>query len=647
MVVEGTLVSQRLAASPLEPRSSLAEPGDDGRLTIWLSTQTPHQDRMGLSMLLGMEETQIRVVGPDVGGGFGAKGLNVEDVMVGWLARELGRPVHWTETRSENMVAMNQGRAQVADFKIGATRDGRVRAYKLDLLQDAGAYPSIGAFLPSLTALMASGVYAIPKIETDITTVVTNTTPIGPFRGAGRPEASQILERAMDMLAAELELDPAELRRRNFIPADAFPYTTVSGARYDSGDYEGALDLALESAGYEQLRADQKRRRDEGAALQLGIGMSVYVEVTNGLHEKEFGAVRITEEGEAVLRTGSFSHGQGHETTFAMIAAEQLGMPVEKIQVLKGDTDVVPRGTGTYGSKSTQIGGAAARQAADEVVERAKRLAADLLEAAPEDLVLDLDSGRFHVAGAPQSGFSWSELAARLKDDGRLSELSVERDFEAEFPTFPFGAHIAVVEVDMETGSVKQLRHIAVDDAGRIISPVVADGQVHGGVATGIAQALFEEVMYDEDGNPVTGSFASYCFPAATEMPSFERITMETLTPLNPLGAKGIGESGTIGATPAVHNAVVDALAHLGVRDIDMPANGERVWRAIEARARLAGRAAATGAYCSNKGWTAPLLRGTWSILTMTVRVKTDHVPGPSRYCRVDVGLLRPTFPST
>ncbi len=583
VVVEGTLVSQRLAASPLEPRSSLAEPGDDGRLTIWLSTQTPHQDRMGLSMLLGMEETQIRVVGPDVGGGFGAKGLNVEDVMVGWLARELGRPVHWTETRSENMVAMNQGRAQVAGFKIGATRDGRVRAYKLDLLQDAGAYPSIGTFLPSLTALMASGVYAIPKIETDITTVATNTTPIGPFRGAGRPEASQILERAMDMLAAELELDPAELRRRNFIPADAFPYTTVSGARYDSGDYEGALDLALESAGYEQLRADQKRRRDEGAALQLGIGMSVYVEVTNGLHEKEFGAVRITEEGEAVLRTGSFSHGQGHETTFAMIAAEQLGMPVEKIQVLKGDTDVVPRGTGTYGSKSTQIGGAAARQAADEVVDRAKRLAADLLEAAPEDLVLDLDSGRFHVAGAPQSGFSWSELAARLRDDGRLSELSVERDFEAEFPTFPFGAHIAVVEVDMDTGSVKQLRHIAVDDAGRIISPVVADGQVHGGVATGIAQALFEEVMYDEDGNPVTGSFASYCFPAATEMPSFERIPMETLTPLNPLGAKGIGESGTIGATPAVHNAVVDALAHLGVRDIDMPANGERVWRAIEA----------------------------------------------------------------
>jgi carbon-monoxide dehydrogenase large subunit len=581
VVVSGTLVSQRLAASPLEPRSSLAQTGADGRLTIWLSTQTPHSDRMGLSMFLGMEESQIRVIGPDVGGGFGAKGLNVEDVLVAWLARELGRPVHWTETRSGNMVAMNQGRAQVADFQLGGTRDGEIKAYKLSLLQDTGAYPSIGAILPSLTALMASGVYDIPKIESDIRAVVTNTTPIGAFRGAGRPEASQIIERAVDMFAAELGMDPAELRRRNFIQKDAFPHTTVSGARYDSGDYEGALDLALEAAGYEELRAEQARRRDDNGAKQLGIGLSVYVEVTNGLHEKEYGAVEITDDGEAIVRTGSFSHGQGHETTFAMIAAEQLGLPVEKVSVQKGDTDDVPRGTGTYGSKSTQIGGSAARQAADEVVEQAKRLAADMLEAAPEDLVLDLDAGRFHVAGAPQSGFSWAELAAKAKEEGRLSELSVETDFEAEFPTFPFGAHIAVVEVDTDTGEVRQLRHISVDDAGVIISPVVAEGQVHGGVATGIAQALYEEVMYDEDGNPVTGSFASYCFPAATEMPSFERVAMETPTPVNPLGAKGIGEAGTIGATPAVHNAVVDALAPFGVKHVDMPANGERIWRAI------------------------------------------------------------------
>ena len=582
VVVSGTVVSQRMAASPLEPRSSLAQAGDDGRLTIWLSTQTPHQDRMGLSMHLGMEESQIRVIAPDVGGGFGAKGLSVEDVLVAWLSRELGRPVHWTETRSENMVAMNQGRALVADFQLGGTRDGEVKALKLELLQDAGAYPFIGAVLPTFTSMMASGVYAIPKIESQIKTVVTNTTPIGAFRGAGRPEATQVVERAMDVFADELGMDPAEVRRRNFIPQDAFPYTTVSGARYDSGDYEKALDMALEAVGYEELRAEQGQRRGENAVKQLGIGLSVYVEVTNGLHEKEYGAVEITEDGEAIVRTGSFSHGQGHETTFAMIAAEQLGLPVEKVHVQKGDTDDVPRGTGTYGSKSTQIGGAAARQASNDVVERAKRLTADMLEAAPEDLVLDLDAGRFHVAGAPQSGFSWSELAAKAKEEGRLSELSVETDFEAEFPSFPFGAHIAVVEVDTETGEVRQLRHVSVDDAGTIISPLVVEGQVHGGVATGIAQALFEEVMYDEDGNPVTGSFASYAFPAATEMPSFERIVMETPTPLNPLGAKGIGESGTIGATPAVHNAVIDALKPFGIKHVDMPANGERVWRAIQ-----------------------------------------------------------------
>src|SRR3954471_5955888 len=299
VVVSGTLVSQRLAASPLEPRSSLAQSGEDGRLTIWLSTQTPHQDRMGLSMHLGMEESQIRVIGPDVGGGFGAKGLNVEDVLVGWLARELGRPVHWTETRSENMVAMNQGRAQVADFQLGGSPDGTIKGYKLNLLQDAGAYPSIGSFLPNLTALMASGVYDIPKIETDITAVVTNTTPVGPFRGAGRPEATQIIERAMDVYAAEVGMDPGELRRRNFIPKDAFPHTTASGARYGSGDYEGALDMALEAVGYDDVRAQQAKRREQNAAKQLGIGLSVYVEITNGLHEKEYGAVEITDDGDA------------------------------------------------------------------------------------------------------------------------------------------------------------------------------------------------------------------------------------------------------------------------------------------------------------------------------------------------------------
>jgi carbon-monoxide dehydrogenase large subunit len=384
------------------------------------------------------------------------------------------------------------------------------------------------------------------------------------------------------MFAAEIEVDPAQVRRRNFIAPDAFPFTTASGATYDTGDYARALDMALEGAGYQELREEQRRRREEGALRQLGIGLSAYVEITNGIAEPEFGAVEITPAGEAILRTGSFSHGQGHETTFATIVADRLGMPLESVRVLKGDTDQVARGGGTYGSKSTQLGGVAAGQAATEVAERAKRLAADLLEAAPEDVVLDGEQGRFHVVGAPRPALGWVELAGHLADDGRLAELHVEQDFKADAGSFPFGAHLAVVEVDTETGAVELLRFVAVDDAGFIISPTIAEGQVHGGIATGIAQALFEELVYDESGNPLSASFVGYCFPTAAELPSFELHEMQTPTPLNPLGAKGIGEAGTIGATPAVQNAVVDALAPFGVRHVDMPANGERVWRALQ-----------------------------------------------------------------
>ncbi|MGZ4307522.1 MAG: xanthine dehydrogenase family protein molybdopterin-binding subunit, partial [Solirubrobacteraceae bacterium] len=412
--------------------------------------------------------------------------------------------------------------------------------------------------------------------------VVTNTTQTGPVRGAGRPEATQALERAMDMFAAELSMDPAEIRRKNFIPKDAFPYQTASGAHYDIGDYERALDLALEKAGYAQLREEQASRRQNGTHCQLGIGLCVYVEITNGISETEFGSVEITGDGEAVIKTGSLSQGQGHETTFAMIASERLGIPIEKITVLKGDTDVVARGTGTYGSKSTQIGGVAAGQASEQVVDIAKKLAADELEASVEDMVLDVGSGRFHVAGAPQSGLSWADLAGRLESQDHLQELRAEVDFTAPQPTFPFGAHIAVVEVDVETGSVHLQRMIAVDDAGRIINPLVAEGQVHGGVAAGIAQAMFEELTYDEDGNPQNANLVTYMFPASTELPQFELVEMETLTPVNPLGVKGIGESGTIGSTPAVHNAVIDALSPYGVRHVDMPVNGETVWRALQ-----------------------------------------------------------------
>ncbi len=537
---------------------------------------------MVLGGLLGLEPENVRVVAPDVGGGFGAKGIAVEDVLVGWVARATGKPVRWTETRSENMVAMHHGRASHMEFELGASRDGKVNALRLNIVADAGAYPGIGAFLPNLTAMMASGVYEIPKIEIDVKAVVTNTTPIGPVRGAGRPEATQMLERAIDLLAAELSLDPADVRRRNFIPNDAFPFMTASGANYDIGDYGGALELALESVGYEDLRREQARRRENGGTRLLGIGMSAYVEVTNGISESEFGGVEITATGEAIVRTGSFSQGQGHETTFAQIASERLGIPVEKITVSKGDTDIVPRGTGTYGSKSTQIGGVAAGQASEEVVEIGKRLAAAELEAAPEDMVLDVDQGRFHVTGAPEPALSWVDLASRLDARGQLGELSAEVDFQASQPTFPFGAHVAVVEVDTETGAVELQRMLAVDDAGRIINPLVADGQVHGGVAAGIAQALYEELTYDSDGNPQNANLVTYGIPAATELPAIEVVDMETPTPINPLGVKGIGESGTIGATPAVHNAVIDALSPYGVRHIDMPVNGETVWRAIQ-----------------------------------------------------------------
>jgi aerobic carbon-monoxide dehydrogenase large subunit len=580
--VKGRVISQRISACPIEPRASAAQFGEDGRITSWISSQTPHQDKMFLGMMLGLDEEHVRVVAPDVGGGFGAKGARVEDVLVAWLARATGRPVRWTETRSESMVALQPGRAMVLEFELGATREGVIEALKLDILADAGAYPGLGAFLPNLTAMMSSGVYRIPKIEANIRAVVTNTTATGPVRGAGRPEATQMLERAMDLLAAELSLDPAEVRRRNFIPNDAFPYTTASGAHYDIGDYGGALELALESAGYDDLRREQAARRQNGSATQLGIGLSAYVEVTNGISEQEFGAVEITPAGEATVRTGSLSQGQGHETTFAQIVAERLGLPVEKVNVVRGDTDVVPRGTGTYGSKSTQIGGVAAGQASEEVVEKGKRLAAGELEANPEDMVLDVEQGRFHVTGAPQPSLSWGDLATRLDAQGRLEELSAEVDFQAAQPTFPFGAHVAVVEVDTETGRVELKRMVAVDDAGRIINPLVAEGQVHGGVAAGIAQALYEEMAYDEDGNPQHGNLVTYCIPAASELPAIEVVGMETPTPVNPLGVKGIGESGTIGATPAVHNAVIDALSPYGVRHIDMPVNGETVWRAIQ-----------------------------------------------------------------
>jgi aerobic carbon-monoxide dehydrogenase large subunit len=580
VVVSDTVHSQRLAPCPLEPRSASAVRGPDERITAWLSTQTPHQDLQVLAGTLGLEPAQLRVISPDVGGGFGAKTLSVEEILIVWLASRLDRPVRWTETRSESMVALQHGRAQRGEFTIGGTRDGKILAYRLDVLQDSGAYPVVGAFLPELTREMASGVYAIPRIEFDGTTVVTNTTPITAFRGAGRPEACQAIERAVDVFASEIGLDPIDVRRRNFIPKDAFPHTTATGATYDSGDYEGALDRALDAVGLDELRAEQAQRREAGAAKQLGIGISVYIEITNAVAETEFGQIEIAADGSATLRTGSFSHGQGHETTFAQIASDRLGIPIESITVLKGDTDEIPKGTGTYGSKSTQIGGTAARLAADEVVLQARKLAADYLEVSPEDI--RFESERFQVAGVPQRAVSWPELAGLAAEDGKLDLLNATHEFQGA-PTFPFGCHVAVVEVDTETCAVELLRLVSVDDAGTIVNPIIFEGQVHGGVATGVAQALYEHYVFDEHGTPVTTTFAGYAFPSAADLPSWEAVEMQTPTPVNPLGAKGVGESGTMGSTPAVQSAVIDALTPYGVRHVDLPVNGENVWRALTA----------------------------------------------------------------
>jgi carbon-monoxide dehydrogenase large subunit len=576
VVVSRRIVNQRLAPCPLEVRGAASRWGPDGRLTHWTSTQAPHSVRDSLAGLLGVEPASVRVVTPDVGGGFGAKmGVYPEDLVVAQLARLLGRPLVWVETRSESMLALGHGRAQVQYASLGGRRDGRLIAYRLHVVQDAGAYPAMGSILPFITSTMTTGVYDIERVDFASRSVVTNTTPVVAYRGAGRPEATAALERMVDIYAAEVGMDPAELRRRNLVPPERFPYTSAAGSVYDNGDYERALDLALESAGYRELRAEQARRRAEGSARQLGVGISTYVEVTNPVGGSEFASVEVSEDESVVVRTGTSPHGQGHDTAWAMLASEATGIPVEQIEVVHGDTDAVRFGQGTMGSRSAQMGGVAVAQAADKLVAEARQVAAGLLEASVDDVVLDRASGRFHVAGAPAVSRSWAEVARQA------GGLAAEVDFQSPGPTYPFGAHVAVVEVDLETGAVRLVRMVAVDDAGRVLNPLLVEGQVHGGLAQGAAQALLEQFVYDEEGNPLTANLADYAFVSAAELPSFDSVRMQTPTPLNPLGAKGIGESATIGSTPAVHNAVVDALSHLGVRHLDMPATPRRVWEAI------------------------------------------------------------------
>jgi len=475
--------------------------------------------------------------------------------------------------------------------KLGVTKAGKIVGLDANVTAAAGAYPAVGAILPMLTQMMAVGVYEVPKVRFKALTALTNNTTIGAYRGAGRPEATQLIERVLDVAADKIGMDPAEIRRVNFLQPKDFPMTTITGGAYDSGEYEKSLDAALKASGYAELRAEQKRRRDAGDAKQLGIGVSSYVEVTApiGLHV-EFGAVEIHDDGSASVFAGTSVHGQGHHTAFAMLASEVLGIPMEKITLVNSDTDAVPRGAGTMGSRSLQTAGSAIHIASNEVLDRARKIAAHLLEAPAEDIVAG--NGGVHVAGVPSKGLSWAELAVASRDAAKLpagldpATLRHELDFDGQNSTFPFGSHVSVVEVDVETGRVTMLRHIAVDDCGRILNPMLVAGQQHGGIAQGAAQALYEHVQYDGDGNPVTSNLMDYAIPSAAELCSFETSNTQTDSPRNPLGAKGIGESGTIGSTPAIQNAVIDAVSHLGVSHIDMPCTAERVWSAIMA-ARL------------------------------------------------------------
>ena len=581
VVVKGRFINQRVAPCPLEVRGSAAAWGQDGRLVQWLSTQHAQGAHAPIATTNGVDVAEVRVMTPDVGGGFGAKiGIYPEELLLGVIAKKVGRPVRWRETRSESMVALGHGRAQVQYVTIGGTKQGKVTHYQLHVLQDSGAWVDMGTILaPFMTRPMSSGVYAIPNIECRTTSVVTNTTPTVAYRGAGRPEATAAIERAMDLFAAELGMDPAEVRRINLIPKFLEPHTTVVGQTYDVGDYEESLNKVLVAADYAGWRKKQAERRATNDSKQIGIGISVYVEITGGVGNGESAKVEILEDGRAIVYTGTSPHGQGHDTSWSMLTSEQTGIPIDRIELVWGDTDRVPVGTGTMGSRSLQQGGNAVFAVAGQLVDKAKSVAARLLEANEADIVLDKDRGAFHVAGTPAVSKTWADLAVAEQQSGGLAHSDV---IGVAGATFPFGAHIAVVEVDTETGKVRHIAHTACDDAGKVLNPMLLEGQIHGGVAQGAAQALLEEVCYDPDGNPITSNLADYAFISAAELPSVTVVHMETPTPVNLIGAKGIGESGTIGATPALQSAVIDAVSHLGVRHIDMPTTAERVWSAIQ-----------------------------------------------------------------
>jgi len=578
VLVKERLINQRLIPSALEPRGALAWI-DNGRLTIELSSQSAYGVREAVAASLRIDEADVRVIVEDVGGGFGSKGGCVgEEIAVAAAARRLNRPVKWIEERSENCAGTWHGRGQVQDVELAAQRDGTVLAVRSQVLADMGAHlEPYSAFVPTVVAELQTGCYRIPASQSTLRAVYTNATPTGPYRGAGRPEAAFLIERMMDRLAGELDLDPVEVRLRNFVRPSDFPYTNAAGSTYDSGNYQASLKRLVELADYPGLRRAQRTAR-EGGRLQ-GIGISTYVEEAAGFAEDR-ATVRLEPDGTITVITGSTPHGQGHQTTWGQLAADAFGLPFDKVRVLYGDTDQPAYAVGTFGSRSAAISGAAVHEGAVRLKRKVRALAAAAFEAATADIVVT--DGRVHVRGVPTRFMTLTDIAEWAASADRMDELAVKASFDPPDTVFPFGAHLAYVEVDAETGSVKLLRYVAVDDCGPVINPMIVDGQLHGAIAQGVAQALYEGVVYDRDGQLLTGNLTTYLLPTAADLPEFETDRTETPTPHNPMGVKGIGEGGTTGSTPAVVNAVMDALRPLGIHQLDMPLTPFRIWGAVQ-----------------------------------------------------------------
>ena len=627
-IVSQEMIHQRLAPIAMEPRGVLARyfPGEE-ELTVWSSTQIPHLLRTQLALMIGIPENKLRVITPEVGGGFGSK-LNVyaEEALLGWISVQLGKPVKWIESRRENVQATIHGRAQIGTIEVGVKNDGTITGLRYNVVADLGAYHQLlTPAIPTLTGLMLSGAYRIPAIQMNVTGVFTNKMSTDAYRGAGRPEATYVVERVMDIIARELNMDPVEVRRKNFPAASEFPFHVATGLDYDSGDYEGALAKALDLSGYQKLRDEQKKARDNGKLI--GIGLSSYVEICAlGPSQAmpaggwESATVRIEPTGKVTVLTGASPHGQGQETSFAQIAADELGVDLHDVTVIHGDTGIVQYGIGTFGSRATAVGGTAVLIAIQKLKEKAAKIAAHMMQCDASGMKFEAGCySKEEAAAAAVTGKSEPVVPVGEGPAGALNEiptptngrskltiqeialaahiakelppdtepgLSATYFFEPKNFTFPFGTHVCVVEIDKDTGETKIIRYVAVDDCGKVINPLLVDGQVHGGIVQAIGQALYEEVVYDEQGQLITGELMDYAIPRASQMPWFETDRTETPSPVNPLGVKGVGEAGTIGATPAVVNAVVDALSPYGVTHIDMPIRPEKVWKIINGRSQ-------------------------------------------------------------